>query len=154
MNNFPFEIYGKIRRKDTSQGIHGLLVEAWDKDILCDDCLGQDYTNLDGSFCIYFTEKDFKEPFEGYPEVYLLIKDCEGRIIYDTRKDTCTCLPGEPLEFNLELVPDILWWHYSRPLSWECLDEALINDKIIDEIEEALLMIRASSRHSQLNGRE
>jgi hypothetical protein len=111
-----YMITGRITRRDTNDGVHGLLVEAWDDDWRCDDCLGSDLTNRDGSFRIAFREDDFSESFKGRPEVYLKIGDRDLRLISDTRSDKCRCEPGEVTEFNLSLVPDILWWHFSCPI--------------------------------------
>jgi hypothetical protein len=134
-------ITGRITRRDTNEGVHGLQVEAWDEDLRCDDCLGSDLTNRDGSFRIVFREEDFSEPFEGRPEVYLKIRDRDLRLIFDTRSDKCRCEPGKVTEFNLSLVPDILWWHFSRPVSWERPVEPLVPAEIIDEIEEAVELL-------------
>jgi hypothetical protein len=134
-------ITGRITRRDTNEGVHGLHVEAWDEDRRCDDCLGSDLTNRDGSFRIEFREEDFSEPFEGRPEVYLKIRDRDLRLIFDTRADKCRCELGKAAELNLSLVPDTLWWHLSRPVSWEKPVEPLVPADIIDEIEEAVELL-------------
>ena len=138
MDPSTYVIKGRITRKDTGGGVHGLLVEAWDEDVRCDDCLGHDLTNSDGSFFIAFKAEDFKEPFEGNPEVYLKIYDRDCRPIYDTRSKKRGCSVDLPLKINLSLAPETLWWHLSKPLSWECPEGALVSQKIYDEIQEAI----------------
>jgi hypothetical protein len=135
-----YKITGRITRRDTNEGVHGLQVEAWNDDRRCDDCLGSDLTNRDGSFRIALREEDFSES-KGCPEVYLKIRDRDLRLIFDTGSDKCRCEPGEVTEFNLSLVPDILWWHLSRPVSWEKPVEPLVPADIIDEIEEAVELL-------------
>jgi hypothetical protein len=154
MATSKYILTGQITRRDTGAGIHGLVVEAWDDDLSCDDCLGSDLTNRDGSFLIQFRTQDFKEKFEGKLEVYLKVFDRDCRLIYDTQRDKCACDPGEPLQFKISLVPDTLWWHFSRVVSWECPNEGLVPEKIIDEIEEAVAMLTPSiwlGRTAQLN---
>ncbi len=141
MTASEYILSGRVTRKDTGAGIHGLVVEAWDDDLSCDDCLGSDLTNQDGSFWIQFRPEDFQEKFEGKPEIYLKIFDRDCRLIYDIQAERCTCRPGETNQFNITLVPDTLWWHFSRPLLWSCPNEQLIPEKIMDEIEEAAITL-------------
>ena len=138
MDPSTYIIKGKITRQDTGQGILGLLVEAWDEDVRCDDCLGHDLTNSDGSFAIAFTDADFKEKFEGNPEIYLKVYDRDCRLIYDTRSTKRRCTDDVPTEIDLSLAPETLWWHMSKPLAWECPEDGLVSDKVFDEIKEAI----------------
>ena len=41
------------------QGIAGLRVEAWDKDMICNDLVGSAVTNEQGAFKIEFTSSYF-----------------------------------------------------------------------------------------------
>ncbi len=56
-----YVINGRVTRRDTDAGIHGLRVEAWDQDRCHDDYLGVNLTNRDGSFLIRFSESNFKK---------------------------------------------------------------------------------------------
>ena len=140
MSHTTFSIQGKIRRRDNNQGVHGLSVEAWDDDRRCDDCLGQDLTNKNGSYCITFTEAAFKEPGEGEPEIYLKIRDCEGRLIHDTRGDRQICHPEQTEIINVTLVPDVLYWHL-QVASWEYDGSPLVPRMIWEDIQEALQIL-------------
>ena len=138
MDDSIYFVTGTVRREDTRGGVWGLRIEAWDEDLCKSDYLGVDCTNADGSFKIAFQESDFAEPFEGDPEIYLKVYDCDCRLIYDTREDLCRCRPGKQTEINLSLVPDILWWHLKCP-AWVCPeDPVLLAEKTFDEIEEAI----------------
>lgn len=144
MSQSSYRVHGRITRQDNQQGIHGLLVEAWDDDRCGDDCLGWDLTNRDGSYAITFSAADFKEPGEGAPEIYLKIRDRDGRLLLDSRSRKRSCQPGHTVEINLALVPDTLWWHQQTPVSWECPDDPLLPDIVLEDIQEALTLVTSS----------
>lgn len=68
----------------TGQGLPDLHVRAYDKDPVWDDCLGSDNTDAHGACTIRFFERDFRELFEGEPEVYLVIYDDGNRQLHRT----------------------------------------------------------------------
>ena len=68
-----FRIKGIITEMESLKPVPNLLVRAYDKDIIYDDLLGTAITAEDGSFVIGFEEKDFKEIFEGAPEIYFVV---------------------------------------------------------------------------------
>lgn len=72
-----FKITGRIYEAQSRAGIPNLVVEAFDKDILKNDFLGQTKTNNNGDFEITYSEADFKkkfEKFEGNPDLYVVVK--------------------------------------------------------------------------------
>jgi hypothetical protein len=139
-----YVITGRITRRDTHAGIHGLRVEAWDEDRCHDDYLGVDLTNRDGSFLIRFTESNFKTFVEGAPEVFLRIRDRDCRLIYDGRADRHRCGPGTPITINVELDPNALQWHLQSPVSWTEIDGPLVPDAVFDDIHEAIGLLPSS----------
>lgn len=151
MNKFTYYVSGRITRTDNNSGIHGLCVEVWDKDACDNDFLESDFTNSDGSFSVWFSSARFKEPFEGNPEVFLIIKDCECRVIHETRDEACVCHINVPQTINVQLAPEVLWWH-NRCNSWKCPEDPLIPEKVIDEIEEALELLANSARRDENTG--
>lgn len=69
-----YKITGKVYEVETGLGIPNLIIQAFDKDLLKDDNLGETITDSQGKFEINYTEKDFKELFEGEPDLYIVIK--------------------------------------------------------------------------------
>jgi len=89
-----YTITGRIIDKD-GQSISDYHVQAFDKDpgiyFHPDDRLGKYITDNEGSFKIIFTDDAFNDWFEGNPEIYLVIRNNEGRIIKTTEtKKTVT----------------------------------------------------------------
>ena len=63
------------------------VVNRHDTMIHQDDCLGSDDTDGDGAFSICFAERDFKEPFEGRPEVYVVVYGPEKKKLRRTKPE-------------------------------------------------------------------
>ncbi len=113
MNNY--RITGRIR-DERNQPAKGFVVQVFDKDlgiyIHPDDRLGKANVADDGTFEITFNEATFKDWFENDPNVYLQVRDGEGRIVIGTQscKNTTGSIDfqiklGKPLTNPLE--PDI-----------------------------------------------
>lgn len=86
MGNDVFIIAGMIRQREDHSGLGGLLVEAYDADLLFDDKLGSSVTTVDGTFRIIYQESDFRDLFERRPDIYLVVRDKEGNKIYSTQQ--------------------------------------------------------------------
>lgn len=50
MSKTTYVIGGRITRKDTNVGVHGLYVEAWANDLSPDNYFGSDLTDQNGFF--------------------------------------------------------------------------------------------------------
>ncbi len=74
-------VVGKVVRKENKKPVKGARVEAFDKDLLKDDNLGDDTTDKKGRFRIEFDQRSYGGAmplFEGRPDIYLKITDPEG----------------------------------------------------------------------------
>ena len=150
MSRSTYVIKGRITRRDTNQGVHGLRVEAWDDKLCQDTYLGCDLTNHDGSFCIQFCDPESKEHCDTHPKVYLKVRDRDCRLIYDGRADRRGCEPGTHLVIDVALAPETLWWHLSRPLSWQAIDEPLVPPNVFPDIHEALELLVSQGTPSSI----
>jgi hypothetical protein len=92
MTKRVYKIQGRVVAQDDPQnGVSGLRVEAWDKDLLVDDYLGYATTDEAGDFTIEFDEdhyrryfiKKFQEIFDRYPDLYFKVFQ-DGRLLADT----------------------------------------------------------------------
>ncbi|WP_414752118.1 carotenoid oxygenase family protein [Anabaena sp. CCY 9910] len=86
-----FKVTGRIYEEESGVGIANLVVEAFDKDILKNDKLGQTKTDQDGKFAINYSEANFKsalEKFEGNPDLYIVVKTPDlSNILYSSEKN-------------------------------------------------------------------
>jgi carotenoid cleavage dioxygenase len=68
-----FRVSGSIRDKETGRPLPGLIVSAFDKDLLKDDFLGSAETDEAGRFEIRFMDVDFKDLLESRPDLFLRV---------------------------------------------------------------------------------
>jgi carotenoid cleavage dioxygenase len=91
MNNLKlFQVSGRIYEAESNYGIPNLIIEAFDKDVVKNDKLGQAKTNSEGAFEIAYSEADFKgkfEIFESSPDLYIVVKTPDkSKILYSSEK--------------------------------------------------------------------
>lgn len=70
------------------EGLPGLIVKVYDKDVFDDDFLGETRTNERGIYSVSFPKEKFSDIFENYPEVFLVVENNNGERIYDGRSKT------------------------------------------------------------------
>ena len=80
MSRTSFTVTGRITRKDTNAGVHGLRVEIWDDELSPDKQLGSGLTNRDGYFHIRFCPPDSPECCDACPRVYVKVRDRDCRV--------------------------------------------------------------------------
>lgn len=92
-----FHINGRIIDQ-TEQGVEGLRIEAWDKDLFFDDSVGNAETDAEGFFEIpRFDEKYFKELIARRPDLYFKLFIGEESIPAQEFELTVTPPHGKPI---------------------------------------------------------
>ncbi len=84
-----FQVTGRVYEAESGLGLPNLFVKAFDKDLFKDDELGETYTNNEGYFEIQYSEKDFKDLFEGVnPDLYIVVKTPDrSTVLYTNKKN-------------------------------------------------------------------
>lgn len=135
-----FQITGRISTDD-DQGVYGLTVVAYDKDLLFDDRLGKAVTGEDGTFRLFFGQSDFSDIFEARPDVFIEIFDCTGARIAST-ENTVKWQAGKEQKIDASVPRQKLENHLSscRPLLQH--SGGLIEGSKLGLIEEALDLLQ------------
>lgn len=82
-----YRVYGAVVEEESGKPLSGLLVRAYDKDLIRDDHLGDARTDVDGAFALTFTEIQFKDFNETLPDLYVRVYDATGKhVLYTTEK--------------------------------------------------------------------
>jgi Transthyretin-like family len=80
-------VVGTVVEEESGRPLEGLVVRAYDKDILFDDKLGSVATNAKGEFELAYTETQFRDFNETQPDLYLKVFDASGRkLLLSTKK--------------------------------------------------------------------
>jgi 5-hydroxyisourate hydrolase-like protein (transthyretin family) len=81
----PYRVTGSVVDARSGEPLAGLVVRAYDKDLLVDDFLGATNTDAAGRFEIAFTELQFRDFNETRPDLYIGIYDASGeRLLHST----------------------------------------------------------------------
>src|SRR5262245_56065813 len=78
-----YEIRGRVIDSFTGDGISGVRVEAWDKDLFLDDYLASASTLTDGSFAMSFDHTAFADLFDQWPDLYFKVY-CHNELLVST----------------------------------------------------------------------
>lgn len=89
--NKTFCITGRVIDSTTQQGVAGLRVGAWDKEMICDDLVSSTVTDEQGAFQMEFTDSHFKELCQDrQPDLFFkvfreneLIKSTEDSVLWN-----------------------------------------------------------------------
>lgn len=98
-----FRVTGIVRVRETGQPLPGLIVRAYDKDLLYDDLLGDTTTDALGRFEIRYAGNDFRELFETHPDIYFKILDIKGKRVIHSTADSVRCDTGIDEFFEIEI---------------------------------------------------
>jgi hypothetical protein len=80
VGTFRYRIEGSLREAVTGDPLPGLLIRAYDLDLLKDDSLGDAVSDAEGRFQIHFTERAFAEIPGQRPDIYLRVFDAAGGV--------------------------------------------------------------------------
>lgn len=84
-----FEQYlvsGIVVEAESGRPLVGLLVRAFDRDVVKDDPLGAATTDIEGRFVIRFGPHEFRDFLEMQPDLYLRVFDATASVeIHSTR---------------------------------------------------------------------
>jgi hypothetical protein len=87
MANHEFSIKGILLSRKDQQPLANLRIEAWDKDLLFDDFVGEAMSDANGEFTITFKQERFKEfIFDKFPDLYFKVFD-KGVLIYSSENE-------------------------------------------------------------------
>ena len=142
-----YEISGRVQEAESERGVPGVIISAFDKDLLFDDMLGEVMSDAGGNFQIVYDQSRFAALFEGTPDIYLTVKTPAGRALHTTndavrfnaqqREEFRIAIPEETLRAaGLQANADPL-----RAISREslttltCLDGADAGDDLIKQIK-------------------
>lgn len=81
-------LYGSVTEEESGRPLEGLLVRAYDQDLVFDDHLGDTHTNAAGHFELSFSEAQFQDLLETLPDLYLRVFDASGkRLLHSTERE-------------------------------------------------------------------
>ena len=80
-------ILGTVVEEESGKPLEGLLVRAYDKDLIVDDHLGDTRTDAAGSFEISYSEAQYRDLNETLPDLYLRIFDASGKRLVHSTED-------------------------------------------------------------------
>jgi hypothetical protein len=84
-----YRISGTVEEEETGRPLGGLIVRAFDRDLVIDDKVGFATTDDDGRFEIDYRTEDFRDLGESRPDLYLRVYDAEGTgLLLETREET------------------------------------------------------------------
>src|SRR5262245_8434179 len=100
----PYRVTGSVLEDGSGRPLAGLLVRAFDKDLVFDDPLGDATTDAAGRFEVVFTEVQFRDHIETSPDLYVKVFDASGaRLLHSTRRDVRRNVRGDE-NFEIRLA--------------------------------------------------
>lgn len=80
-------VVGTVVEEESGRPLEGLIVRAYDKDLIVDDHLGDVRTSTEGRFEIEYSETQFRDLHETLPDVYLRVFDATGKRLLHTTEN-------------------------------------------------------------------
>ena len=102
-----YEILGRVVEAQSGKGVPGVVVAAYDKDLVFDDYLGEVLSTVTGDFRIVYDESRFSSPFDRKPDLYLRVKTLAGQELMNTKASPHKhASPRE--EMQVSLSPEVI----------------------------------------------
>lgn len=98
-----FKIHGYVREAETGIGVSGLLVKAYDKDLLFDNLLGSAISGPAGEFEIVSELRDFRDFFDVKPDIYVRVLTHDGKKELFSTKEGVRWQAGRVEEFDIRI---------------------------------------------------
>jgi hypothetical protein len=120
-----YRITGRIR-DDGNFPVAGYIIQAFDKDRGIypdpDDRLGKAETNEDGAFEIIFSKDAFEDWFEANPDIYLVVRGRDGKVLINTREmENATGIIDFQIKMNRSVInpfePNLYEGNFARMVS-------------------------------------
>jgi 5-hydroxyisourate hydrolase-like protein (transthyretin family) len=106
MLNLNYTISGQLLNK-TNQPLSNLRIEAWDKDLLVNDFIGEAITDLDGRFEISFTQAHYRELFfDNKPDLYFKIYQGD-KMIHSTENSELWNIDNDQKKLEIVIHGDL-----------------------------------------------
>lgn len=154
-----FHISGRVIDHKTRQGLTGLRVEGWDKDLICNDLVGSALTDEQGAFQIMFNESYFRELFlDRQPDLFFKVF-CKGNLIESTEDSVLWNGAAEETQIVIEIKEDKIMQEQAAIAQRDCtpireriqLLEDIIAEQDCDSLEGIPQRARCFARVRQLN---
>jgi hypothetical protein len=99
-----FRVRGTVEEAETGRPLEGLIVRAFDRDLVFDDKLGFATTDADGRFEIRFGVEAFREWRETRPDLYLRVYDSEGTVVLHETTDSIRWNASEDERYRIRIA--------------------------------------------------
>lgn len=87
---------------ESGDGLGGLIVSVYDKDLVFDDRLGETVTDESGNYLLAYRTEDFRDLIENKPDIYVKIMDRNRKTLY-TSKETIRYEAGRVEIINVKI---------------------------------------------------
>ena len=77
-------VYGQVLNQEGNP-VSGVRVRVFDRDLHFSDLLGDTTTDESGNFDMIYHESDFAGISDGLPELYVMVEDEHGKLLYSSR---------------------------------------------------------------------
>lgn len=103
-----FRISGVVTEAESRLPLPGLLVKAYDEDLIFDDLLGSAITGPSGRFEIVSEADDFREFFQRRPDIYIRVLSRDGEEELFSTEGSVRVNAGRMEEFDIRVPADRL----------------------------------------------